>query len=94
MCIRDSSYTIDSGKKSDEGSYKVVVTNTKNDVTATATSNVCAVTVESIVVTPPATPVFTTNRGTAPGSYTHLDVYKRQMSVIEEAPQNRHPSQT
>ncbi|PWL46400.1 MAG: hypothetical protein DBY45_02575 [Clostridiales bacterium] len=60
-----ASYTIDSAKKSDEGSYKVVVTNTKNDVTATATSNVCAVTVESIVVTPPATPVFTTNLGTA-----------------------------
>ena len=60
-----ASYTIDSAKKSDEGSYKVVVTNTKNGATATATSNVCAVTVESTVVTPPATPVFTTNLGTA-----------------------------
>ena len=60
-----ASYTIDSAKKSDEGSYKVVVTNTKNGATATATSNVCAVTVESTVVTPPATPAFTTNLGTA-----------------------------
>ena len=41
-----AAYTIDSIQKSDEGSYKVIVTNTLNGKTATAASNVCAITVD------------------------------------------------
>ena len=81
MCIRDrykdnqaisnatkASYTIDSAKKSDEGSYKVVVTNTKNDATATATSNVCTVTVQ--VPDEPKAPTITTNLGSVKTAQT------------------------
>ncbi len=54
-----ATYTIDSIQKSDEGSYKVIVTNTLNGKTATATSNVCAITVE--VPAEPTAPTITSN---------------------------------
>ncbi len=43
-----TSFTIDSTEKSDEGSYKVIVTNTLNGETATAVSNICVITVETV----------------------------------------------
>ena len=57
-----ASYTIKFIQKSDEGSYKVVVTNTLNGEKATASSSVCAVTVETAVEpVKPVAPTFTTN---------------------------------
>ncbi len=58
-----TSFTIESIEESDAGSYKVVVTNTLNGETASATSNVCAVTVETATPVSPETPVFTSNLG-------------------------------
>ena len=54
-----AAYTMDSIQKSDEGNYKVIVTNTLNGATATAASNVCVITVE--VPAEPNAPTITTD---------------------------------
>ncbi len=63
-----ASYTFNSIQKSDEGSYKVVVTNTLSDKTATATSNVCVITVE--VPVEPMAPSFTSNLSSSKAAQT------------------------
>ena len=80
----ETTYIIASLTAEDAGSYKVVVTNTKGDYTATATSTVCTLTIEEADTNWALNMPYT--KSTEPSadgsymavSYTHLDVYKRQ----------------